>query len=134
MRLDTNKAIHSASQCRRRVNLAYRGQGSSLQTLQPRMKRRGALLCALTSTASLPQMLAKTHRFTASDISNREGLQYGAMSCSTISTTEGVSLLLQAVNNAQNAMACLWLQHSLSRDCGSGLVVQFCHLFFMCTA
>ena len=72
------------------VNLSYPGQGSSLQTLQPRMKRRDALLCALTSTASLPQMLANTHRFTASDISNSEGLKYGAMSCSTISTTDGV--------------------------------------------
>ena len=97
MRLDANKAIHSTSHCRRRVNLSYPGQGSSLQTIQPRTKRRDALICALTSTASLPQMLAKTHRFTASDISNSEGLQYGAMPCSTISTTEGLSLLHQAV-------------------------------------
>jgi hypothetical protein len=71
------------------VNLSYPGQGSSLQTLHPRMKRRDALLYAFTSTAPLPHMLAKTHRFTASDISNSESLQYGAMVCSTISRTEG---------------------------------------------
>jgi hypothetical protein len=70
------------------------------------MKRRDALLYAFTSTAPLPQMLAKTHRFTASDISNSKGLQYGAMVFSTVSKAEDFyASSAPALNYIQNAMA-----------------------------